>query len=59
MEEPVIELSVEVLLGVKPKPKPVVDVTLTGSEMDGFMSFREGIVLVDSFARSAPGTVEL
>lgn len=54
-----LEVFVEVLLGVEPELKPVVDVTLTSAEMVCFMSFREGIVLVDRFAISALGKIEL
>lgn len=59
MEELVIELFVEVLFGVKFKLKLVVDVMLIGLEMDGFMLFCDGIVLVDLFVRSVFGKVEL
>nr|KIR44692.1 hypothetical protein I312_06030 [Cryptococcus bacillisporus CA1280] len=44
----------EVLLGVKPDLKPVVEVTPTGLEMSSFLtwSFLGGIVTVDSLTRS-------
>ncbi|KIR51280.1 hypothetical protein I315_06325 [Cryptococcus gattii Ru294] len=53
VEEP-IEVF-EVLLGVKPDPKPVVEVTPTGLEMSSFLtwSFLGGIVTVNSLTRSA------
>lgn len=50
----------EILLGVKPDPKPVVEVTPTGLEMSSFLtwSFLGGIVTVDSLTRSAMAKIK-
>lgn len=58
VEEPIRVF--EVLLGVKPDPKPVVEVTPTGLEMSSFLtwSFLGGIVTVDSLARSTMAKVK-
>lgn len=50
----------EIPLGVKPDPKPVVEVTPTGLEMSSFLtwSFLGGIVTVDSLTRSAMAKIK-